>query len=111
MVVHVVLYLVAHVATTSTPKFKVSTFNFSYIFCLRHISIELVEVECIIELPLVQIRGHYYMNVHKLGGGAQWRRTTSQEVYSPLLLAFVHEVCYRCTSTTLNKSLVYITCT
>ncbi|XP_057545265.1 probable alpha-mannosidase At5g66150 isoform X2 [Amaranthus tricolor] len=37
------------------------------------------------------IRGHYYMNVHKLGGGAQWRRTTSQEVYSPLLLAFVHE--------------------
>ncbi|XP_056696482.1 alpha-mannosidase isoform X2 [Spinacia oleracea] len=37
------------------------------------------------------IRGHYYMNVHKLGAGAQWRRTTGQEVYSPLLLAFTHE--------------------
>lgn len=37
------------------------------------------------------IRGHYYMNVHKLGAGAQWRRTTGQEVYSPPLLAFAHE--------------------
>ncbi|XP_010679912.3 alpha-mannosidase isoform X2 [Beta vulgaris subsp. vulgaris] len=37
------------------------------------------------------IRGRYYMSIHKLGGGAQWRRTTGQEVYSPLLLAFTHE--------------------
>ncbi|XP_021759712.1 probable alpha-mannosidase At5g66150 isoform X2 [Chenopodium quinoa] len=37
------------------------------------------------------IRGHYYVNIHKLGAGAQWRRTTGQEVYSPLLLAFTHE--------------------
>ncbi|CAO2831325.1 unnamed protein product [Amaranthus hypochondriacus] len=41
------------------------------------------------------IRGHYYMNVHKLGGGAQWRRKIGQEVYSPLLLAFAHENSHR----------------
>lgn len=37
------------------------------------------------------VRGNYYMGIHKLGEGAQWRRTTGQEVYSPLLLAFTHE--------------------
>ncbi|XP_074264405.1 alpha-mannosidase isoform X2 [Silene latifolia] len=37
------------------------------------------------------IRGQYYMNIHKLGYGAQWRRTAGQEIYSPLLLAFAHE--------------------
>ncbi|KAH9608357.1 hypothetical protein KSS87_017812 [Heliosperma pusillum] len=37
------------------------------------------------------IRGQYYMNIHKLGDGSQWRRTTGQEIYSPLLLAFAHE--------------------
>ncbi|KAL2333816.1 hypothetical protein Fmac_015029 [Flemingia macrophylla] len=37
------------------------------------------------------VRGNYYISVHKLGAGSQWRRTTGQEIYSPLLLAFTHE--------------------
>ncbi|KAI5683990.1 hypothetical protein M9H77_05218 [Catharanthus roseus] len=37
------------------------------------------------------IRGSYYMNIHKLGSGSRWRRTTGQEIYSPILLAFTHE--------------------
>ncbi|KAL6653701.1 hypothetical protein ACP70R_008625 [Stipagrostis hirtigluma subsp. patula] len=36
-------------------------------------------------------RGTYYVNVEKLGHGAQWRRTFGQQVYSPFLLAFTHE--------------------
>lgn len=32
------------------------------------------------------------MSVNQVGAGAPWRRTTGQEVYSPLLLAFTHEV-------------------
>ncbi|KAM1810189.1 hypothetical protein ACFX12_026980 [Malus domestica] len=37
------------------------------------------------------VRGNYYMSVNQAGSGAPWRRTTGQEVYSPLLLAFAHE--------------------
>ncbi|XP_050374901.1 alpha-mannosidase isoform X1 [Argentina anserina] len=37
------------------------------------------------------VRGNYYMSVNQVGDGARWRRTTGQEVYSPLLLAFTHE--------------------
>ncbi|KAI7725853.1 hypothetical protein M8C21_022276, partial [Ambrosia artemisiifolia] len=37
------------------------------------------------------IRGNYYMSVNKVGSGSRWRRTTGQEIYSPLLLAFAHE--------------------
>ncbi|XP_022885749.1 alpha-mannosidase-like [Olea europaea var. sylvestris] len=37
------------------------------------------------------IRGNYYMSINKLGTGSRWRRTTGQEIYSPLLLAFSHE--------------------
>ncbi|KAK7252975.1 hypothetical protein RIF29_37311 [Crotalaria pallida] len=37
------------------------------------------------------VRGNYYMNIHKLGAGSRWRRTTGQEIYSPLLLAFTHD--------------------
>ncbi|KAL1316028.1 alpha-mannosidase-like [Arachis hypogaea] len=37
------------------------------------------------------VRGNYYMGIHKLGDGSRWRRSTGQEVYSPLLLAFTHE--------------------
>ncbi|KAL6213599.1 hypothetical protein ACLB2K_013046 [Fragaria x ananassa] len=33
-----------------------------------------------------------HMSINQFGDGAQWRRTTGQEVYSPLLLAFTHEV-------------------
>jgi hypothetical protein len=39
-----------------------------------------------------QARGTYYINVEKLGHGAHWRRTYGQQVYSPFLLAFTHEV-------------------
>lgn len=34
------------------------------------------------------VKGTYYVSIHPVGSGAQWRRTTGQEVYSPLLLAF-----------------------
>ncbi|XP_056176415.1 alpha-mannosidase-like isoform X2 [Syzygium oleosum] len=37
------------------------------------------------------VRGHYYIGINKPGLGARWRRTTGQEVYSPLVLAFAHE--------------------
>lgn len=37
------------------------------------------------------VRGNYYMSINHLGAGSQWRRTTGQEIYSPLLLAFTHE--------------------
>ncbi|XP_020217055.1 alpha-mannosidase isoform X1 [Cajanus cajan] len=37
------------------------------------------------------VRGNYYMGIHNLGAGSRWRRTTGQEIYSPLLLAFAHE--------------------
>ncbi|KAK9286007.1 hypothetical protein L1049_025210 [Liquidambar formosana] len=37
------------------------------------------------------VRGNYYMSINQLGSGALWRRTTGQEIYSPILLAFTHE--------------------
>ncbi|KAF9622793.1 hypothetical protein IFM89_034028 [Coptis chinensis] len=37
------------------------------------------------------VRGNYYMSIDQLGNGSRWRRTTGQQVYSPLLLAFAHE--------------------
>ncbi|GMI86351.1 hypothetical protein like AT5G66150 [Hibiscus trionum] len=37
------------------------------------------------------IRGNYYVSINRNGEGARWRRTTGQEIYSPLLLAFTHE--------------------
>ncbi|KAI7740064.1 hypothetical protein M8C21_022126 [Ambrosia artemisiifolia] len=37
------------------------------------------------------IRGNYYMSIDHVGSGSRWRRTTGQEIYSPLLLAFTHE--------------------
>ncbi|GMN29058.1 hypothetical protein TIFTF001_002270 [Ficus carica] len=37
------------------------------------------------------VRGNYYVSINPVGAGAKWRRTTGQEVYSPLLLAFTHE--------------------
>ncbi|XP_065878409.1 alpha-mannosidase isoform X2 [Euphorbia lathyris] len=37
------------------------------------------------------VRGKYYVSIDKLGSGSSWRRTTGQEIYSPLLLAFTHE--------------------
>ncbi|KAJ4810161.1 Alpha-mannosidase [Rhynchospora pubera] len=37
------------------------------------------------------VQGKFYLNVDPLGEGARWRRTTGQEIYSPLLLAFSEE--------------------
>ncbi|TYH29199.1 hypothetical protein ES288_A02G204700v1 [Gossypium darwinii] len=37
------------------------------------------------------IRGNYYVSIDRKGEGARWRRTTGQEVYSPVLLAFTYE--------------------
>ncbi|XP_071696222.1 alpha-mannosidase-like [Rutidosis leptorrhynchoides] len=37
------------------------------------------------------IKGNYYISVDNIGSGSRWRRTTGQEIYSPLLLAFTHE--------------------
>ncbi|KAG0462781.1 hypothetical protein HPP92_021257 [Vanilla planifolia] len=34
------------------------------------------------------IQGKVYLRIDPLGEGAKWRRTTGQEIYSPLLLAF-----------------------
>ncbi|PKA54015.1 alpha-mannosidase [Apostasia shenzhenica] len=36
------------------------------------------------------VRGTYYLSINKLGNGAQWRRTSGQHIYSPVLLAFTH---------------------
>ncbi|KAL0920098.1 hypothetical protein M5K25_009208 [Dendrobium thyrsiflorum] len=34
------------------------------------------------------IQGKFYLRIDPLGEGAKWRRTTGQEIYSPLLMAF-----------------------
>ncbi|XP_062105325.1 alpha-mannosidase At3g26720-like isoform X2 [Humulus lupulus] len=37
------------------------------------------------------IQGKFYVRIDPLGEGAKWRRTTGQEIYSPLLLAFTEQ--------------------
>uniref|UniRef100_A0A6N2KXU6 Alpha-mannosidase n=1 Tax=Salix viminalis TaxID=40686 RepID=A0A6N2KXU6_SALVM len=37
------------------------------------------------------IRGNYYLCINQVGAGAAWRRTTGQEIYSPLIAAFTQE--------------------
>ncbi|KAH0971088.1 hypothetical protein GBA52_023244 [Prunus armeniaca] len=50
------------------------------------------------------VRGNYYMCINQVGAGAPWRRTTGQEVYSPLLLAFTHEKLEDWTASHLTKA-------
>jgi alpha-mannosidase len=50
------------------------------------------------------IRGSYYVSINQLGAGARWRRTTGQEIYSPLVLAFSHENMEDWTATHLTKA-------
>ncbi|CAA2983802.1 alpha-mannosidase [Olea europaea subsp. europaea] len=50
------------------------------------------------------IRGNYYMSINKLGTGSRWRRTTGQEIYSPLLLAFLHKNTENWTSSYLSMA-------
>ncbi|XP_061357704.1 alpha-mannosidase isoform X2 [Gastrolobium bilobum] len=52
------------------------------------------------------VRGNYYIGIHKLGAGSRWRRTTGQEIYSPLLLAFTHENLENWKSSHLTKGTV-----
>ncbi|KAK6237322.1 hypothetical protein QUC31_002791 [Theobroma cacao] len=58
----------------------------------------------ILLMVLAQIRGNYYLSINKIGEGARWRRTTGQEVYSPLLLAFTHEKMETWTASHLTKA-------
>ncbi|KAF9678599.1 hypothetical protein SADUNF_Sadunf07G0051300 [Salix dunnii] len=37
------------------------------------------------------IRGNYYLCINQVGAGAVWRRTTGQEIYTPLIAAFTQE--------------------
>ncbi|TQD73196.1 hypothetical protein C1H46_041284 [Malus baccata] len=64
------------------------------------------EIVCIEENTCegLTVRGNYYMSVNQAGSGAPWRRTTGQEVYSPLLLAFAHEKMEDWTASHLTKS-------
>ncbi|KAK8472080.1 hypothetical protein PHAVU_002G107300 [Phaseolus vulgaris] len=39
----------------------------------------------------LRVRGNYHVAIHNLTAGSRWRRTTGQEIYSPLLLAFSQE--------------------
>ncbi|GMP32032.1 hypothetical protein CsSME_00005979 [Camellia sinensis var. sinensis] len=50
------------------------------------------------------VRGNYYISINQLGAGSRWRRTTSQEVYSPILLAFTHETLDEWTSSHLTMA-------
>ncbi|XP_022739910.1 alpha-mannosidase-like [Durio zibethinus] len=50
------------------------------------------------------IRGNYYVSINQIGEGARWRRTTGQQVYSRLLLAFTHEKIETWTASHLTKA-------
>ncbi|PIM99013.1 Alpha-mannosidase [Handroanthus impetiginosus] len=50
------------------------------------------------------VRGNYFISIDKLGTGARWRRTSGQEIYSPLLLAFSHEDSEKWKSSHLTKA-------
>eukprot|EP01018_Ginkgo_biloba_P019273 Gb_19989 [translate_table: standard] len=39
----------------------------------------------------LMVKGKYYVSINPIGSGAQWRRPTGQQIYSPLLLAFTNE--------------------
>ncbi|KAI0491394.1 hypothetical protein KFK09_025654 [Dendrobium nobile] len=47
------------------------------------------EVVCVKnECAGLSVQGKFYLRIDPLGEGAKWRRTTGQEIYSPLLIAF-----------------------
>ncbi|KAJ8567631.1 hypothetical protein K7X08_019839 [Anisodus acutangulus] len=59
----------------------------------RGVGESLDETVCVERLKCegLTVRGNYYLGIHKNGDGSRWRRTTGQEIYSPLVLAFGHE--------------------
>lgn len=50
------------------------------------------------------VRGNYYVSINKLGAGSRWRRTTGQEIYAPILLAFTNENIKDWTASHLTKA-------
>ncbi|PWA85064.1 galactose mutarotase-like domain-containing protein [Artemisia annua] len=42
---------------------------------------------------ITQVQGKYYLNIHPVGEGSKLRRSYGQEIYSPLLLAFIEQIC------------------
>lgn len=40
----------------------------------------------------LQVVGKCYLRIDPVGGGAKWRRSYGQEIYSPFLLAFAEQV-------------------
>ncbi|CAL9037049.1 probable alpha-mannosidase At5g13980 [Musa acuminata AAA Group] len=58
----------------------------------RGVAEALNEVVCVeIECEGLAIQGKLYIRVDPLGEGAHWRRSTGQQIYSPLLIAFSEE--------------------
>ncbi|KAE9614590.1 hypothetical protein Lal_00012122 [Lupinus albus] len=59
----------------------------------RGVGEELDEQVCLNNITCegLTVRGNYYISIDKIGEGSRWRRTTGQEIYSPILLAFSHE--------------------
>ena len=43
-------------------------------------------------IPVLQIKGKYFIRIDPIGEGARWRRTAGQEIYSPLIFAFAEQV-------------------
>ncbi|KAH9308252.1 hypothetical protein KI387_036163, partial [Taxus chinensis] len=57
----------------------------------RGVGEALDETICESECQGLTVRGTYYVSINPKGSGTQWRRTTGQEIYSPLILAFSQE--------------------
>ncbi|KAF3786699.1 Alpha-mannosidase [Nymphaea thermarum] len=58
----------------------------------RGVAESLNEVICVPgECEGLTIQGKFYIRIDPLGGGAKWRRSAGQEIYSPLLLAFAEQ--------------------
>ncbi|CAJ2635805.1 unnamed protein product [Trifolium pratense] len=77
----------------------------------RGVGESLDEEVCVIEnnnatCEGLTVRGNYYISIDNVGAGSRWRRTTGQEIYSPLLLAFTHENAENWKSSHLTKGTV-----
>ncbi|XP_059645279.1 alpha-mannosidase At3g26720 isoform X2 [Cornus florida] len=58
----------------------------------RGVGEALNEEVCVLdECKGLTVQGKYYLRIDPLGEGAKWRRTLGQEIYSPLLLAFMEQ--------------------
>ncbi|KAF3791081.1 Alpha-mannosidase [Nymphaea thermarum] len=58
----------------------------------RGVGEPLNETVCVLEeCKGLVVQGKFYLNINQLGHGAKWRRTTGQEIYSPILLAFAEQ--------------------